>query len=73
MTEAVRNELDRRRREALRHSLLNPHAETAELAELGFNEWMLGLPEEDVEALLDKSAGKPVRWVPEKGWIETVE
>jgi hypothetical protein len=28
------------------------------------------LPEEDTEALVDSSAGKPVRWIPGKGWVE---
>ena len=70
VAEAVRNELDRRRREELRRSLSNPHAESADLAEQGLEEWTLGLPEEDAEALVDGSAGKPVRWVPGEGWVE---
>jgi hypothetical protein len=28
------------------------------------------LPEEDAEALVDSSAGKPVRWAPGEGWVE---
>jgi hypothetical protein len=28
------------------------------------------LREEDIEALVDNSAGKPVRWVPGEGWVE---
>ena len=70
VAEAVRHELDRRRRADLRRSLQNPHPESAELAELGFEEWARSLPEEDTEALLDSSLGTPVRWVPGEGWVE---
>ena len=64
------HELDRRRRAELRRSLQNPHPESAELAEQGIEEWTRGLPEEDAEALVDWSAGKPVRWAPGQGWVE---
>jgi len=30
----------------------------------------LGLPEDDPEALIGRSAGKPVRWVSGEGWLE---
>ena len=70
VAEAVRREIDRRRRAELRRSLENPHAETAELADHGFAEWTRGLPEEDTEALVDGSAGKAVRWAPGEGWVE---
>ena len=70
VAEAVRHELHRRRRAELRRSLQNPHPESAELAEQGFEEWARGLPEEDTEALVDSGAGKPVRWVPGEGWVE---
>jgi hypothetical protein len=70
VAEAVRHELDRRRRAELRQSLQNPHPESADLAERGFEEWTRGLPEEDTEALVDNSLGKPVRWVPGQGWVE---
>ena len=70
VAEAVRNELDRRRREELRRSLHNPHPESTELAEQGLEEWTRGLPEEDTEALVDSNAGKPVRWVSGEGWVE---
>jgi hypothetical protein len=70
VAEAVRNELDRRRREELRRSLHNPHPESAELAEQGLEEWARGLPEEDAEALVDINAWKPVRWIPGEGWVE---
>src|ERR1039458_5415032 len=68
--EAVRNELDRRRRDELRRSLHNPHPESAELAEQGLGEWTRGLPEENADSLVDSNAGKPVRWVSGKGWVE---
>jgi hypothetical protein len=70
VAEAVRNELDRRRREELRRSLHNPHPESADLAEQGLEEWTRGLPEEDTEALVDSNAGMPVRWVSGEGWVE---
>jgi Arc/MetJ-type ribon-helix-helix transcriptional regulator len=73
VAEAIRHELDRRRRAELRRSLQNPHPESAELAEQGFEEWARGLPEEDTEALVDRSAGKAVRWVAGKGWVEDGE
>jgi hypothetical protein len=70
VAEALRRELDRRRRAELRRSLENPHPESAELAEQGFEEWARSFPEEDGESLLDPSAGKNVRWVPGQGWVE---
>ncbi len=70
VAEAVRHELDRRRRADLRRSLQNPHPESAELAEQGFEEWARSLPEEDTEALVDNSAGRPIRWVAGEGWVE---
>jgi hypothetical protein len=70
VAEAVRRELDRRRRAELRRSLRNPHPESADLAEAGIEEWTRGLPEEDAEALVDSTAGKAVRWVPGEGWVE---
>jgi hypothetical protein len=69
IAEAVRNELDRRRRDELRRSLDNPHP-SAELAEPGLEEWTRGLPREDAAALVDINAGRPIRWVPGEGWVE---
>lgn len=73
VAEAVRRELERRRRAELRRSLQNPHPESAELAEQGLEDWSRGLPEEDVESLVDNSAGKSVRWVSGEGWVEGAE
>ena len=70
VTEAVRLELNRRRRNELRRSLQNPHPESAELAEQGLEEWSRGLPEEDTAALVDSTAGMAVRWIPGEGWLE---
>jgi hypothetical protein len=70
IAEAVRNELDRRRRDDLRRPLDNPHPESAELAEQGLEEWTRGLPEEDAAALVDSNAGRPIRWVSGEGWVE---
>lgn len=69
VAEAVRREIEHRRRAELRRSLEKPHAET-EFAEQGFGEWSRSLPEEDAEALIDSNAGKAVRWVPGEGWVE---
>jgi hypothetical protein len=70
VADAVRRELDRRRREDLRTSLMNPHPESVESAELGLREWARGLPDEDATALVDMSAGQPIRWTPGEGWRE---
>ena len=70
VAEAVRNELDRRRREDLRRSLEHPHPESAELAEQGLDEWTQGLPDEDTGLLIDQNAGHAVRWVAGQGWVE---
>ena len=70
IAEAVRHELDRRRRAELHRSLRNPHSESVDFADQGLVEWAGGLPEEDAEALVDRSAGKSVRWVPGEGWLE---
>ena len=70
VTEAVRHELDRRRRTELHRSLRNPHPESADLAQQGLEDWAWDLPEEDTETLVDSTAGTPVRWVPGEGWIE---
>ena len=70
VADAVRHELDRRRREDLRRSLQNPHPESAELADEGLEAWARSLPEDDTEALVDNSAGKPVRWISGEGWAE---
>jgi hypothetical protein len=70
VAEAVRHELDRRRRAELRRSLHNPHPESTGLAEQGRAEWTRGLPEEDTDVLIDPSAGRPVRWVAGEGWVE---
>ena len=70
IAEAVRNELDRRRRGELRRSLHDPHPESTELAGQGLEEWTRGLPVEDTEALVNSNAGTPVRWVSGEGWVE---
>ena len=67
--EAIEHELDRRRREALRESVENPHMDGLQLAEVGFDDWASRLP--DSAALVDASAGRPVRWVHGDGWTET--
>jgi hypothetical protein len=71
--QAVEHEIERRRREELRRSLENPHSESEEVAEVGFDEWARGLPDEQAADLIDLSAGKPVRWVPGEGWMEANE
>jgi Arc/MetJ-type ribon-helix-helix transcriptional regulator len=73
VADAVRHELDMRRREELRRSLRNPHPECAELADEGLEAWTRNLPAEDAEALVDSSLGKPIEWVAGKGWAERHE
>ncbi len=70
VADAIRREIDRRRRAELRRSLQNPHPEGAELADMGLDDWSRGLPDEDVSALVDHSAGTPVRWLPGEGWVK---
>jgi hypothetical protein len=70
VAEAVRRELERRRREELQRSLENPHSEGLEMAQEGFHDWVQTLPQEDSAALLDMRAGRPVRWVAGEGWVE---
>src|SRR5438067_8754732 len=67
--EAVRRELDLRRREDLRRSLRNSQPESGSLLEEGFSEWVDRLPEEAVGELLDLKAGKRVRWMAGAGWV----
>jgi hypothetical protein len=68
--DAVRREIHRRRREELRRSLENPHLETSELADAGLEEWgARGAAAEDA-SLLDPSAGKAIRWVKDRGWVD---
>jgi post-segregation antitoxin (ccd killing protein) len=72
VAEAIRRELDRRRREALRAALENPHPETAELAEVGWAEWAKTADPEDA-GLVDPNGGTPIQWSAEKGWVKTHE
>ena len=69
IAEAVEHELSRRRREGLLKSLASPHPDGRELAETGIGDWVAGLPDSD-EGLVDRSAGKPVRWIEGQGWVE---
>ena len=69
--DAVRREIHRRRREDLRRSLSSPHPESSELAEAGFEEWGSASRRGESEELLDPDAGKPVRWLAGKGWVDS--
>lgn len=73
IVEAVRHELDRRRREELKRSLRKPHPDSAGLLDAGFDEWAAGLPDEKAGDLVDMRAGRPVQWVPGEGWVEGSE
>ena len=68
--EAVRREIQRRRREDLRRSLAHPHAEATELADAGLVEWGAQSRGSESSDLLDAAAGKSVRWVRGKGWVD---
>jgi Arc/MetJ-type ribon-helix-helix transcriptional regulator len=68
--EAVRREVQRRRREELKRSLTNPHPESSELADAGLGEWGARSRRGESAELLDPGAGRPIRWVPGKGWVE---
>lgn len=69
IAEAVQRELARRRRQGLLRSLETPHPEATELAKEGLADWGAGLPSGD-EGLVDASAGRGVRWVEGRGWVE---
>jgi hypothetical protein len=69
--EAVRREVQRRRKEELRRSLAHPHVETSELADAGFEDWGSRTRSGESAGVLDAAAGRPIRWVRGKGWIET--
>ena len=68
IAEAVAHELAQRRRDALVQSVQNPHPETTELVDVGLSEWMSDRPSD--EALVDASAGTPVRWIEGQGWTK---
>jgi len=48
----------------------NPNPVCAQLAEQGVEEWTRDLPEENTAALLNSNAGRPIRWLPDEGWVE---
>jgi hypothetical protein len=73
IAEAVRHELDRRRREELTRSLRKPYGDGVGLAEAGFDGWTAGLPDEEAKDLVDIRGGRPVRWVTGEGWVEASE
>ena len=66
--DAVRRELERRRREELRQSLRNPHLDSESVAEMGLTDWDSGLPRETVDDLVDPEGGSEIRWISGKGW-----
>jgi len=68
--EAIRQNLDYRRQQALAESLAEPHADLRELESLGFVDWAGEGVEED---LVDPHAGTPVRWEEGRGWVEGEE
>lgn len=68
IAEAVEHELQRRRRQALRESVTNPHPESAGLADVDLGDWVKDLPEEN--DLVDLSTGTAVRWAEGRGWVE---
>ncbi len=66
IADAVEHELAQRRRDALLQSVQNPHPETTELVDVTLKDWVSDLPSD--EALVDASAGTPVRWIEGRGW-----
>ena len=65
---AVTRELERRRTQQLRQSLLHPHPESLEMAEAGFATWAEGLAD-DASDLIAPGAGEEVRWTADHGWM----
>lgn len=68
VTEAVRRELDRRRRDGLLQSISSPHPETTELVDSSLADWTTDLPRD--EGLVDPVGGTAVRWIEGQGWVE---
>jgi hypothetical protein len=68
ITDAVRHELERRRRDALMQSINNPHPDATGLVDTGLGDWTSDLPSD--EQLVDPARGTPVRWVEGQGWVE---
>lgn len=71
--DAVRRELQRRRREELRSSLRNPHEESDLVADFGVDDWAAGIAEGETDELLDPREGRSVRWRPGSGWTTADE
>jgi hypothetical protein len=69
IAQAVAHELLRRRHEALLRSLASPHPEVGELVESSLADWAAGLSAQDGR-VLNETAGKAVRWVEGRGWVE---
>jgi hypothetical protein len=69
IAQAVEHELLCRRRKQLILSVQHPHPDAARLADAGVGEWAADLLDEE-GLLLDPDAGKPVRWIEGKGWVE---
>lgn len=64
-------ELHRRRREALALSVMNPHPESASLADVGLGEWLSNL--EDGDDLVETTGGTAVRGVDGQGWMRDAD
>jgi hypothetical protein len=69
VSEAVENEINRRRRAGLLRSLTHPHPDSLVVAESGMGEWDSRLPDTDA-GLVDNAAGTEVRWIDGRGWVE---
>ena len=65
---AVRVEIERRRRQELLRSLEQPHSESEQIAEAGFDDWAAGVADQDASGLVEGAGGTPVRWTPAAGW-----
>lgn len=68
--EAIIGEFERRRRDALHTSLSDPHTESRQVEEEGFDDWLAALAHEDGLELIDSKAAQPIRWVKGKGWLK---
>ena len=69
VSEAVENEINRRRRAGLLRSLTHPHPDSLVVAESGLGEWDSRMPDTD-DGLMDTPAGTEVRWIDGMGWVE---
>lgn len=67
ISEAVRRELARHRRDELLRSITTPHPDAIAMQDISVHDWVEDLA--DDADVVDLSAGMPVRWIEGRGWV----